>query len=96
MLAKMINNETKEVIVANSAQREHFETLGFSEMEVEKAYTGNWYLTGYAPQKPYDIQRAEAYPSIPDQLDMIYWDKVNGTNVWQSKIAEIKAQYPKQ
>ena len=41
-----------------------------------------------------DIRR-EAYPSVEEQLDMIYWDKVNGTNLWQTKIAEIKAKYPK-
>ena len=27
---------------------------------------------------------------------MLYWDKVNGTNTWQEKIAEIKAKYPKE
>ena len=96
MLAKIINEETKEIIVANSDQKEHFEKLGFSEMEAEQAYTGKWYLMGYAPQKPYHVQRAEAYPPITDQLDMIYWDKVNGTNLWQEKIAEIKRKYPKE
>lgn len=96
MLAKIINEKTKEVIVANNAQKEHFESIGFSDMDVEQAYTGKWYLMGYAPQKPYNVQRAEAYPPITDQLDMIYWDKVNGTNLWQAKIAEIKATYPKE
>ena len=46
--------------------------------------------------KTYAEKRSEEYPSIPDQLDMIYWDKVNGTNLWQEKIAEIKAKYPKE
>src|SRR6056300_1289136 len=27
--------------------------------------------------------RATAYPSIQEQLDMQYWDKVNGTTNWQ-------------
>lgn len=47
------------------------------------------------PNKSYAELRFEAYPSIAEQLDMIYWDKVNGTNLWQQKIAEIKARYPK-
>ena len=47
-------------------------------------------------KQTYAEKRAVAYPSIPDQLDMIYWDKVNGTNLWQEKIAEIKAKYPKE
>ncbi len=41
-----------------------------------------------------DLRLAE-YPTIGDQLDMIYWDKINNTNVWVEKISEIKAKYPK-
>lgn len=43
----------------------------------------------------YQRDRAKAYPSIEEQMDMQYWDKVNGTNNWETKIAEIKAQFPK-
>lgn len=43
----------------------------------------------------YTDKRKLEYPSIQDQLDMIYWDSVNGTNIWRDKIAEIKAKYPK-
>ncbi len=39
--------------------------------------------------------RAENYPSLPDQLDMIYWDKINGTNLWGESIKKIKDKYPK-
>lgn len=39
--------------------------------------------------------RIAKYPSIHDQLDMIYWDKVNGTTVWLDAIAAVKKQYPK-
>lgn len=48
------------------------------------------------PEPTYAEKRAAEYPSVGDQLDMIYWDRVNGTNLWQEKIAEIKAKYPKQ
>lgn len=40
-------------------------------------------------------QRNRQYPSIEDQLDMMYWDKVNGTEKWQETIEAIKAKYPK-
>ena len=39
--------------------------------------------------------RASEYASIQDQLDMIYWDKANGTTVWQDHIAAVKSRYPK-
>jgi hypothetical protein len=45
--------------------------------------------------KQYQRNRAKAYPSIQEQLDMQYWDKVNGTDNWQNAINAVKAQYPK-
>ena len=47
-------------------------------------------------EETYAQKRLREYPVIGEQLDMIYWDKVNGTNLWQEKIAEIKAKYPKE
>jgi hypothetical protein len=44
----------------------------------------------------YQRDRAEEYPSIQDQLDMQYWDKVNGTNTWQDVINAVKNKYPKE
>ena len=40
-------------------------------------------------------QRQEAYGSIGDQLDMQYWDGVNGTTVWADHVAAVKAAHPK-
>ena len=46
-------------------------------------------------QPPYINQRRNAYPSIQEQLDMQYWDNVNGTTNWEDAIAKVKADYPK-
>jgi hypothetical protein len=43
----------------------------------------------------YQRDRAKSYPTIQEQLDMQYWDKINGTNNWQDAINAVKAQYPK-
>jgi hypothetical protein len=40
-------------------------------------------------------KRKHEYPSIEDQLDMLYWDKVNNTNNWQTTISDVKTKYPK-
>jgi len=45
--------------------------------------------------KQYQIDRAKDYPSIQEQLDMQYWDKINGTNKWQQAINAVKQKYPK-
>jgi len=39
--------------------------------------------------------RQEAYGSIAEQLDMMYWDGVNGTTVWADHIAKVKSDNPK-
>ena len=96
--AKIINEETKQVSVGLGSKTEFYETIGMIQMDVEEAYNGNWYLKGMAPIKPeptYVEQRLSEYPSVTEQLDMIYWDKVNSTNRWQEMITEIKNKYPK-
>jgi len=39
--------------------------------------------------------RQREYPSIQEQLDLQYWDKINGTNKWQQAINAVKQKYPK-
>jgi predicted GTPase len=43
----------------------------------------------------YQRDRATAYPTIQDQLDMQYWDNVNGTTNWEDAIDKVKADNPK-
>ena len=45
--------------------------------------------------KQYQRDRELAYPPIGDQLDMQYWDKVNGTSTWQDAIAKVKSDNSK-
>ena len=51
-------------------------------------------------QSEYDSQayarnRAQAYASTGDQLDMQYWDSVNDTTTWKDHVSSVKDQYPK-
>ena len=43
----------------------------------------------------YKQLRALAYPTISDQLDMQYWDKINNTTTWADAIAKVKLDNPK-
>ena len=43
----------------------------------------------------YKTARQEAYGSVQDQLDMQYWDSVNGTTTWADHIASVKENNPK-
>ena len=43
----------------------------------------------------YARNRATAYASTGDQLDMQYWASVNDTTTWKDHVAAVKAQFPK-
>lgn len=43
----------------------------------------------------YKYDRQAAYASITEQLDMQYWDGVNGTSTWKEHIDAVKAAHPK-
>lgn len=59
MYAKIINEQTKQVATGNGNNKEMYDRLGFSEMEVEQAWDGAWYLAGYAPDKPQEEKEKE-------------------------------------
>lgn len=43
----------------------------------------------------YQRLRQDEYPTIEQQLDMQYWDYINGTTLWVDLISEIKNKYQK-
>ncbi|MEE3255027.1 MAG: XkdW family protein [Chloroflexota bacterium] len=63
-----------------------------SEAEIAiavKAYEAEW------DAKEYARKRAGEYLPLGEQLDMLYWDKKDGTNTWEQHIDAVKAKYPK-
>ena len=83
---KCSENGTIEVIWTNGNPNNITnEQIDAKVEEVIAEYNGN----------QFQRDRASAYPSIQEQLDMQYWDSVNGTTTWQDKINEIKTKYPK-
>lgn len=50
--AIIVNNETKACDVGLGTDIDYYESIGMTEMDVEMAYTGDWYIAGYAPEKP--------------------------------------------
>lgn len=51
-LAKIKNKKTKLCDVGIGTNETFYKSLGFTKQDVEQAYTGEWYLKGYAPSKP--------------------------------------------
>ncbi len=102
MFAKIINNKTKEVQVGTGSNVKFYQSLGMTEMEVEQAYDGSWYVEGYAPAKPAPTDeeqrqaRANAYAIEVDPL-MAEYSRKKTFNLFEegeeeALLAEIEAK----
>jgi hypothetical protein len=58
-----------------------------NKVEIDLAAVNAW-----VDPEAYKQQRAQAYPSMADQLDLIYHE---GIDAWKATIAAVKEQYPK-
>ena len=50
--AKITDEETKKCEIGTGINIEKYKFMGMTEMDVEEAYDGNWYVKGYAPEEP--------------------------------------------
>lgn len=48
-----------------------------------------------AESTAYIQQRENVHIPVEDQLDMQYWDLVNGTTTWKDYVTDIKERFPK-
>ena len=71
------------------------ERLEFSQSDYDQAVVDLANSKWQDQQFGYIQARQEAYGSIAEQLDMMYWDGVNGTTTWSDHIAQVKADNPK-
>jgi hypothetical protein len=81
----VINEDINQIIWREGTTPIPVAEIEAKMIEVQAEYDNN----------QYQRDRAKAYPSLEEQMDMQYWDNVNGTTTWSDKIAEIKALYPK-
>jgi len=87
-----INPNAKVTIKADGEIVWHEGTTPIPVADIEAKMTE---LQAEYDANEYQRERATAYPSIQEQLDMQYWDKVNGTTNWEDAIAKVKADTPK-
>lgn len=73
--AKIINEETKEVLLGVGCTNEYYQAIGMTQMEVEQAYDYHWYVAGYAPVQPEPTIDEKKYQvrSIRNYY-LSYWD----------------------
>ena len=62
--AIIIDEDTKVCEVGLGDNTEFYQSIGMTEMEVEQAYDGGWYVLGYAPQKPLELYKQEKHAEL--------------------------------
>jgi hypothetical protein len=82
---KIIENDINQITWLNETQPIPANEILAKQQELIAEYNS----------KQYQRDRAKAYPSIQEQLDLQYWDKINNTDNWEQAINAVKAQYPK-
>ena len=73
LFSKIENEGTKVCSVGLGTDTEFYRSIGMSEMEVEQAYNGSWYLKGYAPEKPTEEKAAEVRAERDRRIDAVRW-----------------------
>jgi hypothetical protein len=94
IINKVVNNGRDATQIFDEDKNEYLFFESTEELAIEK-YNAIKYREANPPKPSYKELRAKEYPPIPDQLDMIYWDKINGTNNWEKTITAVKEKYPK-
>ena len=95
-LEELTTEATAEIEAAKPMYKQvNNERLEFTDADYAQAITDLANSKWDTQQFGYVQARQEAYGSIAEQLDMQYWDAVNGTTVWKDHIATVKSDNPK-
>ena len=95
-LEELTTEATAEIEAAKPLYKQvNNERLEFSASDYDQAITDLANSKWNDQQFGYIQARQEAYGDLGSQLDMQYWDLVNGTTTWKDHIAQVKADNPK-
>lgn len=98
--AKIVNDKTKECEVGIGTNTEFYKSIGMTEIDVEQAYNGVWYVKGYAPEEPAPTEeeqrknREQAYTQEVDPITC-HIDRLKDeeqTPEIEQEIAELKQE----
>jgi len=89
-LADQEIEDAKPLYKATSEGRFEFNDDDYAQAKIDLG-NSKWETQQFG----YIQARQEAYGSVTEQLDMQYWDNVNGTTTWKDHIAKVKSDNPK-
>ena len=69
--AKVIDEQTKVCNIGTGTNSKFYESIGMTLQEVEQGYDGQWYLNGYAPEKPKEVFEAKIQKQLTDAVQHV-------------------------
>jgi len=91
-----IKSDAQVTVFDNDIDRIKWSDGNPTNITKEQILTKQAELQAEYDAKQYQRDREVAYPTIQKQLDMQYWDNVNGTTTWKDAIAKVKSDNPKE
>ena len=91
-----IKSDAQVTVFDNDIDRIKWSDGNPTNITKEQILTKQTELQAEYDAKQYQRDREVAYPTIQEQLDMQYWDNVNGTTTWKHAIAKVKSDNPKE
>ena len=95
--AKIIDEETKQCEVGIGTNAKFYKSIGMTEMDVEQAYNGQWYIEGFAPEEPIAEKnekiRAKRQARFVAESDPIRLDYDEALARSQDNAEELKEQW---
>jgi len=88
--AKIENEKTKVCSIGIGTNTKFYQSIGMSEMGVEQGYDGQWYLQGYAPQKPQEVKEQEVRAVRNSYLKKYIDDRAKSPFMWDEVSNEEK------
>lgn len=82
---QIINEDTKQVSLGMGTNTTFYKSIGMTEMEVEQAYNGQWYVAGYAPTQPIEEVRQAKLSELSAQA-LAFEDNVNKSMYFISSV----------
>lgn len=95
--AQIIDEETKQVNIGTGTNTTFYKSIGMTEMEVEQAYNGQWYVVGYAPTRNLNELKASKFSELTSIASKFDNQLVNNEMIIKSSLgfsinADLRSQ----
>lgn len=84
----------KDIILQDDGQGVYIKEWNLKSPKPNKSTIARWQEELGLEYRQKEAIRARKYPPIEVQLDMLYHDKIQGTDTWVEAIAQVKANNP--